>query len=65
MVPGGSQILPALQKYREVAEKHGDEAQKIAKDTMHELMQVIDKSTNELEKLAGNAKKDAEKKSGK
>ncbi|KAK5128246.1 hypothetical protein LTR85_002913 [Meristemomyces frigidus] len=62
MIPGGSQILPQLQKYQEVAQKHGDEAQSLAKETMGELQQILEKRSKQLEELYEKGKKDAEKK---
>jgi len=59
MVPGGSEILPKLQKIQEVAQKHGDEAEKILKSTYKDIQDVIQKRTGEIEKLGEKAKKDA------
>ena len=60
MVPDGSQILSKLHKLREVADKRGGEAQDLAKETMSELKQVLDKKTAKIESLYEAAKKDAE-----
>lgn len=62
MVPGASQILPQLQKYQEVARKHGHEAESLAKDTMGEIQQILDKRSKQLEDLYEKGKKDAERK---
>ncbi|TKA32064.1 hypothetical protein B0A50_01311 [Salinomyces thailandicus] len=62
MVPNGSKILSGLQKYKDVAEKHGHEAEQLAKDTLHDLLQVLDKRSDQLEQVAGKAKGEAEKK---
>jgi hypothetical protein len=53
MVPGGSQIIPKLQQLQEVAKKHGDEAEKLMKETYDEIVEVLTKKTKEAEKLAG------------
>jgi len=62
MIPGGSAILPQLQKYQQVAEKHGQEAESLAKDTVGELQKVLEKRSKQLEELYEKGKKDAEKK---
>jgi len=59
MIPGGDQILPKLSQLQEAAKKHGDEAEKILKDTYKEIADVLSKRINEAEKLADKAKKDA------
>lgn len=60
-IPGGSEILPQLQKLRQIAEQKGDEAEKLAKETLGEIKQVLDRKTAEAEKLAEGAKEDAKK----
>ena len=60
MAPDGSQIISKLQKLREVADKQGAQAQELAKETMSELKQVLDKKTAKVENLYESAKKDAE-----
>nr|POF18471.1 hypothetical protein CFP56_63015 [Quercus suber] len=55
MVPNGSQILPQLQKLRQLAEEQGHEAEQLAKDTLHDLMQVLDRRSSEAEKLVEQA----------
>lgn len=61
MIPGGDQILPKLSELQEVAQKHGDEAQKILKDTYKEISDVLAKRIEQTQKLADKAKKDAKK----
>lgn len=58
MIPGGSEIVPKLQKLQEVAKKHGDEAEKIVKDTYKEISDILSKKADEVEGLAEKAKKD-------
>ena len=59
MVPNGSKILTGLQKYKDVAEKHGQEAEQLAKDTLNDLLGVLDKRADQLEDVAKKAKGDA------
>ncbi|KAK3717195.1 hypothetical protein LTR37_005904 [Vermiconidia calcicola] len=61
MIPNGGQIMPQLMKLREVAQKHGDEAQNLAKETMEEIKKVLDKKVSEAEKLFESGKEDAKK----
>lgn len=56
MVPGGSEILPQLQKLKEVAEKKGPEAEQLTKDTMSELRQVLEKRSKQAEDMAKDVK---------
>ncbi|KAK4497438.1 hypothetical protein PRZ48_011889 [Zasmidium cellare] len=59
-VPGGSQILPQLQKLQEVAQSQGPEAEKLAKDTFADIQQVLEKRSGQVEDLYNKAKKEAE-----
>ena len=59
MIPGGSQIIPQLQKLKDVAEKHGSEAQNLAKETINEIKQVLDKKSDRVEKLYEQGKQEA------
>jgi len=61
MIPGGSEIMPKLQQLQELAQKHGDEAEKLAKDAFKEIQDVLSKKVDEGQKLADKAKKDAGK----
>jgi gas vesicle protein len=61
MIPGGSEIMPKFQQLQEIAEKHGDEAQKLAKDAFKEIQDVLSKKVDEAQKLADKASKDAKK----
>lgn len=60
-IPQGSEILPQLQKLRQVAGSNSDEAQKLAKDTMSDLAQVFEKRKDQLEQLAKKAGEEAKK----
>ncbi|EOA86743.1 hypothetical protein ACJQWK_08327 [Exserohilum turcicum] len=58
-MPGGDQILPKLSQLQEVAQKHGDEAQKILKDAVSEISDILQKKGDEASKLAEKAKQDS------
>jgi gas vesicle protein len=60
-IPGGDQIIPKLGQIQEVAQKHGDEAQKIMKDTVSEISEILKKRGSEAEELAKKAKEDSKK----
>jgi hypothetical protein len=60
-IPGGDQILPKLSQLQEVAQKHGDEAQKIFKDAVSEISEILKKKGDEASKLAEQAKNDSKK----
>jgi hypothetical protein len=57
-IPGGDQIMPKLAKLQEAAQEHGKEAEKIFKDTINDISQVLSKRSEEATKLAEKAKKD-------
>jgi len=61
MIPGGSEIIPKLQKLQQVAQSRGDEAEKILKGAYKDIADVIQKRTQEAEKLADEAGKEAKK----
>lgn len=56
-IPGGDQIMPKLSKLQEVAQDHGQEAEKIFKDTINDISQVLSKRSEQATKLADKAKK--------
>jgi hypothetical protein len=60
-IPGGDQIIPKLGQLQEVAEKHGDEAQKLLKDAVSEISEILKKKGSEAEELAKKAKEDSKK----
>jgi len=60
-IPGGDQIIPNLTQLQEVAEKHGDEAQRIMRDAITEISEVLKKKGDEVSKLAEDAKNDTKK----
>ena len=57
-IPNGSQILPQLQKIRQIAEQRGEQAEKLAKETIEEIKQVLDRKAAEAEKLGEKAKEE-------
>jgi len=59
MVPGGGTILPQLQKLQQAAQQHGEEAEKIAKDTLSEIGQVLEKRSKQLENVYEKGKQTA------
>ena len=59
MVPGGGEIIPKLTQLQQIAQEHGEEAEKIAKDTFKEIQEVLQRKVGEAEKLAQKAKKNA------
>ncbi|EMD69689.1 hypothetical protein COCSADRAFT_212756 [Bipolaris sorokiniana ND90Pr] len=60
-IPGGDQILPKLSQLQEVAQKHGDEAQKLLKEAVSEISEILQKKGDEAQKLAEKAKEDSKK----
>ena len=59
MIPGGSEILPKLQKLQEVIRTRGDDAEKILKNTYKDIQDVLEKRISEAEKLAEKAGKES------
>ncbi|KAF2205049.1 hypothetical protein GQ43DRAFT_460263 [Delitschia confertaspora ATCC 74209] len=60
-IPGGDQIIPKLTQLQEVAQKHGDEAERIMKDAVKEISEVLKKRGDEAAQLAKKAKEDSKK----
>lgn len=59
MIPGGGEILPKLSQLQQIAQEHGEDAEKIAKSTFEEIQQVLQRKVNEAQELAKNASKKA------
>ncbi|KAG3177222.1 hypothetical protein PC129_g25527, partial [Phytophthora cactorum] len=59
MIPAGGSILEKRQQLREVADKHKEDGEKLFKETVEELKQVLDKKSDKAQKIVENAKKDA------
>jgi hypothetical protein len=58
-IPGASDILPKINQLRELSEKHGKEAQDLAKETYDEISKVLQKRLSEAEKISQKAAKEA------
>jgi len=56
-VPGGSQILPQLQKLQSIAQSQGAEAEQIAKETVGDIKAVLEKRGKQVEELYQKAQK--------
>jgi len=59
MIPSGSEILAKVKQLKEVAEKHKDEGEKLLKETMAEVKEVLDKKSQKAEEIAEKAKEEA------
>ncbi|RGP78021.1 hypothetical protein FLONG3_3856 [Fusarium longipes] len=60
-IPNGGEIMEKLQQLSEVADKHKEEGEKLFKETVEELRQVLEKKSEKAQEIAGEAKKDAKK----
>ncbi|KAK5118052.1 hypothetical protein LTR62_004098 [Meristemomyces frigidus] len=63
MIPGGGKILPQLQQLQQAAQQHGQEAEQIAKDTLSEIGQVLERRSQQLQQVYEKGKQTAEKSS--
>ena len=54
-IPGGSEIMPKLGELQQLAQEHGEEAEKIAKDTFKEIEGVLKKKISEASELTKKA----------
>ena len=61
MVPGGSDIIPKLTQLQKATQEHGEEAEKIAKDTFREIQEVLQRKVGEAEELVQKAKESAKR----
>jgi gas vesicle protein len=52
LIPGASEIMPKFEQLQEIAEKHGDEVQKLVKETFKEIQEVLNRKLEEAQKLA-------------
>ncbi|KAL1301545.1 hypothetical protein AAFC00_005784 [Neodothiora populina] len=59
MIPSGGEIIPKLKNLSEIAEKHKEEGEKLFKETMDELKQVLDKKSKKAQEIVEKAKKEA------
>ncbi|KAG7417693.1 hypothetical protein DER46DRAFT_588614 [Fusarium sp. MPI-SDFR-AT-0072] len=60
-IPNGGEVMEKLQQLSEVADKHKEEGEKLFKETVEELRQVLEKKSEKAQEIAGEAKKDAKK----
>lgn len=51
MISSGSQILPKLNQMRQLAQERGEEAEKIAKDTLKEIEEILQRRVGDVQKL--------------
>ncbi|KAI1614324.1 hypothetical protein EDD37DRAFT_123862 [Exophiala viscosa] len=61
MIPGGSEIGSKLQQLQELSQKHGQEAEKLAKSAIDDIKNVLSKKVEEGQKLKEKVEKDAKK----
>lgn len=55
MIPGGGEIAPQLTKMYDIAQEHGEEAEKIVKEAVHEIEDVLKRRVGEAQDLASKA----------
>lgn len=58
LIPGGSQIIPQLQKLKQVADKQGSEAENLVNETISEIKQVLDKKSERVERIVEKGKEE-------
>ncbi|KAK5143062.1 hypothetical protein LTR32_004735 [Rachicladosporium monterosium] len=61
MVPQGGKILPQLQKLQQLAQQHGQEAEQIAKDTLSEIGQVLERRSKQVEGIIQKGKQEVQR----
>ncbi|KAJ6784700.1 hypothetical protein PWT90_00443 [Aphanocladium album] len=61
MLPQGGEILPKLQQISEIASDHKEGGEKLLKETMDELKQVLEKQAQKAQDLLKSAEKEAKK----
>ncbi|KAI4202013.1 MAG: hypothetical protein LQ350_002918 [Teloschistes chrysophthalmus] len=54
-IPGGGEIVPQLTKMYHIAQEHGDEAERIVKETVREIEDVLKKKVGEAQEVAKKA----------
>lgn len=59
MVPQGSEVLQKLQQIGEVADKHKDEGEKLFRETVEEIKQILEKKSEKGKQIIEKAKKEA------
>ncbi|KAH6893161.1 hypothetical protein B0T10DRAFT_436990 [Thelonectria olida] len=58
-IPEGSSVLEKLQQLKQVAEEHQEEGEKLFKETVGELREVLEKKGERAQEIAKQAKKEA------
>jgi hypothetical protein len=61
MIPGAGPIWSNMSQLQEGAQKHGEDAEKLLKQAMEEVQQVLSRKVEEGKKLAEKAKQDTRK----
>ncbi|KAF2859898.1 hypothetical protein K470DRAFT_218135 [Piedraia hortae CBS 480.64] len=56
-LPQGGRILPQLQKLKNAAETHGQDAQQLARETVDDLYSILERRAKQAEELANKASK--------
>jgi hypothetical protein len=64
-IPNGGEVMEKLQQLSQVADEHKEEGEKLFKETIEELRQVLEKKSEKAEEIAGSAKKEAKKEASK
>jgi hypothetical protein len=64
-IPNGGEVMEKLQQLSQVADEHKEEGEKLFKETVEELRQVLEKKSEKAQEIAGSAKKEAEKEASK
>lgn len=64
-IPNGGEVMEKLQQLSKVADEHKEEGEKLFKETVEELRQVLEKKSEKAEEIAGSAKKEAKKEASK
>jgi len=59
MIPESDSILEKLKHLSEIADKHKEEGEKLFKETVEELKQVLEKKSEKANEIANKAKKEA------
>jgi hypothetical protein len=55
-IPSGGAISSKLSQLYDIAKEHGEEAEKLTKDTLNEIQEVLQKRLSQAEKIADKAK---------
>ncbi|KAL8865300.1 MAG: hypothetical protein Q9174_006961 [Haloplaca sp. 1 TL-2023] len=60
-IPGGGEILPQLSNLYHIVQEHGEDAEKLSKDTIKEIEELLKKKVGEAQDLAKKAKEKGSK----